>query len=181
MNWIPLPSTIVQLRRWIAFLWLYFYAFALLLIILRPTLSNYQGIERDQIPNVLIQVSGIWMPPLSCFFGFWFPMTDSEAIATAQSRKDRAAFAILITVLFNAVITWLLFELLYLERRAMNLETGLPYDKLGLDERVNQIVKYALLSSPLALVPVTYLTSRGKESPGIRRTSPTKSKPKKEP
>lgn len=151
--------TLTGLRLRIAGLWAIFWGITCICVILAPILRTDEAIGYEQVTGVIGQISGVWLPPLSCFAAFWFPTAEREASSNRKVNSEQKFGAIVLTVMFMLLALVLLMIPLYFVKYEPNAYGDL--DKgLSLTERISEMVKFSLLLSPLFLAPISWLTSR---------------------
>jgi hypothetical protein len=153
---------LTTLRLSLATLWIGFWILSSFAVILAPHLRGDQAVGSEQVIGVLIQISVIWLPPLSCFGAFWFPKSERRRSNPLRATRETVIGAMAVTTGYMVIVCWLLASLLYFERFSVVDDKGNPQPGNLLSARVSEIVKYSLLISPLALAPVGYLTGRAR-------------------
>jgi hypothetical protein len=150
--------TLTGLRVRIAGLWAFFWVITCMCVVLAPVLRSDNEIGFEQVTGVLGQISGVWLPPLSCFAAFWFPTAEREAGKKQYVGSERIFGAIMLTTIFMLLVLVLLLLPLYLIKYVPNAVGDLDKGQ-SLTERISEMVKFSLLLSPLVLAPISWLTS----------------------
>ncbi len=151
--------SLLRLRLILFVLWVGFWVISSLGVILTPTLRNDNAIGSEQFVGILLQITGIWLPPLSCFAAFWFPKSERRTSSHIAVDAEKMVGALGLTIGYLVVVSALLLSLLLGGKFQMDNQGNLLPGQ-SLNEQVADIVKYALLVSPLVLAPVSYLTGR---------------------
>jgi len=145
-----------DLRLHIFRLWVLFWIISTIVLILGPWARPDKAINTGQIMPALLSISGIWIPPLTCFATFWFPREEQNASRNIVVTKDRVYAGLTFTVTYMLfvliVIVWAIYVVDYLPQ-SDELPVGASFQ-----ERLGDSVKMALLVSPLALAPIGWLT-----------------------
>jgi len=155
--------TVTGLRITIASLWAAFWIVTCICVVLAPVLRVDHQIGFEQVTGVLGQISGIWLPPLSCFAAFWFPAGEREAGSRKRVTSERVFGAIALTSIFMLLVLVLLAMPLYFIKYVPNAVGDLDKGQ-SLTERISEMVKFSLLLSPLVLAPISWLTGSHVES-----------------
>ncbi len=148
-----------RLRLLIAGLWGLFWLFSSVAVVLCPVLRKDRAVGPEQVIPILIQISGIWFPSLSCLVGFWFAPNHRQGKKVVTS--DRALAAVIVTVAYLIFVFMILLIPLYWVSYPDTPD--LPQDA-SLTERMAEAVKYALLLSPLPIAPINWLTGSKPDS-----------------
>jgi hypothetical protein len=143
-----------KLRMMIFGLWTGFMLLNILSALLGPSLRHGGAVGREQIP--LVGIIGIFVPPLSCLGGFWFPERDKPQSSKKHLGRERCIVALVLTITYLIVVTLLLCWPIYIADYPATLE--LPQG-MGLSEQMADAMKIATMLSPLPLAPIHYLTS----------------------
>jgi hypothetical protein len=160
-----------KLRMSIATVWIAFWILATILVLLACVVRHDHAIGFQQVPDALIRISGIWLPPLSAFAAFWFKQPGRTKL-TPTVDKERSIAAIFLTLVYAvlsiALICVPLFFAPYHKNEASNLDPGTSFSELLGDD-----VKYLLLISALVLGPVAWLTGEPVKSttPKVTKSS----------
>src|SRR5689334_9339007 len=88
------------LRMTLFLTWLTSWLLANSLLIAAPALrktSTIHVIATEEIGPALLSISTIWLPPLSCFCGFWFPSSERQRGRDARVGTAKAVVAFTIT------------------------------------------------------------------------------------
>jgi hypothetical protein len=149
--------TLTGLRLRIAGLWCLFWVITSVCVMLAPVLRKDGAIGFEQVTGVLGQISGIWLPPLSCFAAFWFPAAEREANSKRYVGSERVFGAFTLTTIFMLLVLVLLLLPLYFIPYVPNATGDLDKGQ-SLTERISEMVKFSLLLSPLVLAPISWLT-----------------------
>lgn len=149
--------TLTALRLKVAGLWCVFWILTSIATILAPVLRKDGAIGFEQVTDALGQISGIWLPPLSCFAAFWFPTAEREAGKKKKVDSERVFGALALTMIFMVLVLILLLLPLYFIQYAPNARGDLDRGH-SLTERLSEMVKFSLLLSPLVLAPIAWLT-----------------------
>jgi hypothetical protein len=149
-----------RLRLLIFGFWIGAMLVAVLASAFAPVVRSGGAIGYEQISPVLPGILGIFLPPLSCLAGFWFPTAERTKAKAKSVGRDRAAVALVITgvylLLVMVLLFWPLYFVDYLKASPdLNLSEG-----ASLKGRLGDAVKLAMLLSPVALAPIHSLTSR---------------------
>jgi hypothetical protein len=155
--------TLTGLRVRIAGLWAIFWVITCICVVLAPVLRSDNEIGFEQVTGVLGQISGVWLPPLSCFTAFWFPTAEREAGSKKRVSPERVFGAIMLTTIFMLLVLVLLLIPLYFIKYVPNAVGDLDKGQ-SLTERVSEMVKFSLLLSPLVLAPISWLTAGHSEN-----------------
>jgi hypothetical protein len=151
-----------RLRVVIAALWSLFGISTILMVILCPILRHDGAIGQNQVLPIVTQVTGIWLPPLTCFCSFWFTDADFAPGGLGSNVSlERVAFAIGLTSVYMLILLCLLLFPLYWATYATDV-TGQLAGGQDVSAQITDTTKYAALLSPLVLAPVGYLTRRPK-------------------
>ncbi len=125
------------------------------LLLIGPILRGDESVGHEQVMSVLPLVIGLHFPALSCFVAFWFPENERQRAKRTTANREQARVAIVLTCFFLGfvfiLLCWPAFIVSY-EYHSIELPPGASYV-----ERVNDVVKIALLLSPLALAPAGYV------------------------
>lgn len=135
-------------------LWTGFLLLNVALALLGPVIRHDGSVGHEQIP--LAGIIGIFVPPLSCLAGFWFPDKERETAKAKNLGKERARAALILTAAYLVLVTILLFWPIYLATYPATLE--LPQG-VGLSDRISDAMTIATMLSPLSLAPIHYLTT----------------------
>lgn len=149
--------TLARLRRRIASLWCGFWILTSICVILSPILRRDEAVGYEDVLGILGQISGIWLPPLSCFVAFWFPAAERKSSRKRHVDSERVFGALALTLIFMILVFVLLLLPLYFIKYQRN-DMGNLYPGQTLTERISDMVKFSLLLSPLILAPVSWLT-----------------------
>ena len=131
-------------------------------VILAPFIRSEIGAE--QLVGVIMQISGI------CFAAFWFPNARDTQRARITIKDEQAIGALALTCGYMILVFLLLLIPLYFVDYKADAN-GNPRTGESLTERISEMVKFALLISPLVLAPVSYLTAGhpdSSESNGVK-------------
>lgn len=150
--------TLTGLRIRIAGLWAIFWIITCMCVVLAPILRSDNQIGFEQVTGVLGQISGVWLPPLSCFAAFWFPTAERTAASKKHVSAERIFGAIILTTIFMLLVLVLLLVPLYFIKYVPNAVGDLDKGQ-SLTERISEMVKFSLLLSPLVLAPISWLTA----------------------
>jgi hypothetical protein len=150
--------TLTGLRVRIAGLWAIFWVITCTCVVLAPVLRADKAIGFEQVTGVLGQISGIWLPPLSCFSAFWFPAAERKAGSKKHVNSERILGAMMLTTIFMVLVLVLLLLPLYFIKYEPNAVGDLDKGQ-SLTERISEMVKFSLLLSPLVLAPISWLTA----------------------
>jgi hypothetical protein len=150
--------TLAQLRLRLAGLWCGFWLVSCLTVIAAPLLRRDGKIGPEQIMGVLTQISGIWLPPLSCFVAFWFPAGERKISRRIKPTPEQIICSLVPTVVYQGIIFILLLIPLFFVDFQADARGDIARGQ-SLTERISEIINYALLLSPLVLAPVSYFTS----------------------
>lgn len=150
--------TLTGLRLRVAGLWVFFWGITCICIILAPVLRSDEAIGFEQVTGVIGQISGIWLPPLSCFAAFWFPTAERADSSKRKVNSEQIYGAIVLTLMFMVLSLALLVIPLYFLKYEPNAYGDLDKGQ-SLTERISEMVKFSLLLSPLFLAPISWLTS----------------------
>ena len=154
--------TLAALRLRLFLMWLAFWVAAVLCVLLAPVLRRDHFIGFESVTDLVMQLTGIWLPPLSCFVAYWFPKGPRKAAEAMVAEEGQIIGGVCLTIVYMAGIIVLLIVSLYL--------VNYPHDAIGnivgptVSSRIGDLVKYALLASPLILGPVSYLTGSQNQS-----------------
>jgi hypothetical protein len=149
---------LTRLRLVVACIWLTFGFSATLLVILSESLRK-DIIHLKQVLPAIVQLTGIWLPPLTCFCSFWFKDANADARTRSIVDRERAILAIGLTSAYILILLVLLFVPLFIDQYPQDPITLEPQGP-SFSTQITDITKYALLLSPLVLAPVAYLTRR---------------------
>ena len=145
-----------RLRMVIFGMWMLFWIVSTTLVFLSPWLRPDKAIDPGELGSVLLTLTGIWLPPLSCLASFWFPQSEMKRAQEVQVEKERVWAALLLTGVYLAFVMFLIAWPTYI----IDYNTGsveLPEGSSFL-ERMAESVKIALVVSPIALAPINWLT-----------------------
>jgi hypothetical protein len=149
-----------RVRMIILSLWLGCMLASLFAAILAPATVGRDGsIGYEQISPMLTRILALFVAPLSCLVGFWFPTSDRQQAKTRVLSAERARVALLLTgVYLVVVVSLLLWPLYFVDYQ--KAAVGLNLEKsLSLTGRLGDALQIATLLSPLPLAPIHYLTS----------------------
>lgn len=100
------------LRTRLFLLWLGFALASFLLLVLSPASGGL--IQPDQVPDGLLALLGLWIPPLTCFSMFWFPENASARVRQFRVDREKVLPAFALPALYLLVVLYLVVEPLYL-------------------------------------------------------------------
>jgi hypothetical protein len=145
--------TQTQLRLRIFILWISFWIVSSLVLLLSPLFRH--DIETADLLPAVLTISGIWIPAVSCLAGFWFPQRGLTQPKSVRVSKERSSAAAGVTLIYLVFVMGLLIYSIYFVRA--NVESAEP-SNLTLLSQLSESVKIALLISPIALAPISWLT-----------------------
>lgn len=135
--------------------WLGFWLLTTVIAACAPLIRKDGAIGGEQLMPALLSISSIWVPPVTLFVSFWFPTGDAAARRGRSVGAERALVAIALNTVYMLLITFLTVWTMYLAEYDFDADV-LPEGASFL-ERLGAMVRYALLLSPLALVPIRWL------------------------
>jgi hypothetical protein len=134
-------------------MWAAFWGVSTLIMILSPWIR--EDIERADILPSLLGISTIWIPPLSCLAAFWFPQAEQEKAKSIRPSKDKIYGAFGITTIYLLFVLGLIVYSTFVVQSTTGSADPRDITLLG---QINQTIKLALVTSPVALAPINWLT-----------------------
>jgi hypothetical protein len=153
-----------KLRQFVFCLWVMFWLCSVVILMLGVYLRKDDSgkptiLSNDVLPAVT-SLAGLWIPPLSCFVGFWFPKQERKKANVSCTPRDRATAAVALTVGYQLFVIGLVIWATFLVPYQHPAELVSPPGESFLD-RIGGIVKLSLLMSPVVLTPTNWLTRSG--------------------
>lgn len=149
--------TVNQLRLRLFGIWLAFWVLSLVLITLAPLIRRDNKIHFDDLDDVIVQTSVLWLPVLGCFVGFWFPKEERRRASRRVADTDQKIASLSITIVHVSLSLVCVAIPLYVLDYKPNSDGYLEAGKT-LVERVVSWLKVSILTAPLAAGIVTYYT-----------------------
>jgi hypothetical protein len=148
--------TLATLRLALASIWCGCWLLTCVCIALAPLLRKDRFVHYEDVVGLIGLVSGLWLPPLCCFAGFWFPARQAKVSKRITVSKEQKCGAIGLTAAYMLLVVILLLTPVYLVEYRMDAEGNLVGQNVS--GRLSEVVRFALLLSPIALTPLSYLT-----------------------
>jgi hypothetical protein len=146
-----------RLRLTIFIAWASALLFSILAAFLAPVFSRGGAIQDSQISPLVRNIIGIYLPALSCLAGFWFPSDERTQASKHRLTRERGIVALVVTFGYLGIVILLVFWPMYITDYTA-LGPNLPPGR-SLEERVTEAIGIAAMLSPLALLPIHFLTS----------------------
>lgn len=138
---------------WLVSLIVILYSFLVL-----PNSGENQPFRSDSLTEAVVSIGGLWLPPLTCFIGLWFPSLENHGGVSNASPKfnKTAAFAgAALTLLYVICIIYMSINTVTdtYDFQTMDLPEGESFE-----ERIQNISRLGLLFNPLGMAPVLWAT-----------------------
>jgi hypothetical protein len=143
-------------------LWSFFLLLTIVAIEAGPIVRHNGTIQNSQLSPMLKQVVALFLAPLSCLAGFWFPKEERYKTKQQKIQRERAIVALGLTAGYLIVVFVSLCWPIYVVTYPGGLE--LPKGD-SLTDRFADAMTLATMLSPLALAPLHFLTSSPPEQP----------------
>jgi hypothetical protein len=147
---------LADLRINIFRLWIAFWILSTLGLVVSPWARTDKAIGAEQILSALLSISGIWIPPLTCLATFWFPQEEQQTARNTKATRDRVYGALTFTITYLlfvlGMVLWVIYIVDYYPE-SDELPVGASFQN-----RLDYVLKIALITSPLALAPIGWLT-----------------------
>ena len=151
-------KNLASARLLIFSLWIGFWFLSAGALLFAPRLRP--AIGYDQVFPALGSISSVWLPVVSCLAGFWFPRRQRTNARRARGSRERILGAVVLTLVYLTfvfiLICWSAYFVDY---------TGPEFTTLGelpkglsFQEQLDSALKSSLWLSPLATMPVIWLT-----------------------
>lgn len=153
--------TAARLREYVFFIWVGFWCCSCLVLFLAPLIDR--RISSVDVPEAVFTVSGIWVPILGCFAGFWFlNPSERRKARIAKVTAESARGALVCTVLHLLLIfIFVIYQTYVVNSGAPEYgASSLPPNAPSFPERIVVVVRWATLTSPFGTAPVLWLTGR---------------------
>jgi hypothetical protein len=135
-------------------LWISFWILSTIILLVSPFLRR--DIESLDILPAIYTISGIWIPALSCLAGFWFPQQEKSKALRVTVTKEKALAALVLSGTYLAfVLVLILYSTFFITANTETADAG----DITLLGQLTASVKIGLVVSPIALAPISWLTS----------------------
>lgn len=136
--------------------WVAFWVFSTIAVVLAPFTRSDGAIGDEQVIPAIMALTGIWLPPLTCFATFWFPQDHRKAAQRRTINRERKIGAYVITFCYHFFVVILVARALYLvsyTSTTLELLAGNSFE-----EQISLVVTAGTLISPFALAPTIWIT-----------------------
>ncbi len=144
-----------RLRLLLFGFWIFFWMIACVILV-ASAFRRDEAISIGQAMAGIMTVSGVWIPPLTCFAVYWFPRESPEDAQASHVARERAIGAIVLTIVYLLLVDAFVFSAAFISDFPTDHAELLSSESF--EELLSQVVKIGLLVSPVALAPTAWVT-----------------------